>query len=74
MQFNKKPLSVSDQISLLESRGLIVENKPEAEHFLSNVSYYRLRAYMMPFQKENDTAHIFLPNITFHAVVDLYIF
>lgn len=29
---------------------------------------------MMPFQKENDTAHIFLPNITFHDLVDLYIF
>lgn len=74
MQFNKPPLSIADQILLLESRGLQFTNKSEAEHLLSNVSYYRLRAYMMPFQKENDPHHIFAPNTTFDQIVDYYIF
>ncbi len=74
MQFKKSPLSISDQINLLESRGLIFENKSEAEHLLSNVSYYRLRAYMMPFQTESDPSHTFLAQTTFSQIADYYVF
>lgn len=74
MQFSKPSLSIPDQIALLESRGLHFDNKPAAEHFLSNVSYYRVRAYMMPLQKDNDPAHTFSIGASFNEVVDYYIF
>ena len=50
MKYTKPPLSISDQIKLLESRGLIITDKANAEKYLSNISYYRLSAYMYPFK------------------------
>lgn len=74
MQFTKPPLPIPDQITLLESRGLHFDDKGEAAHILSNISYYRLRAYMMPLQRDNDPTHTFLPNTTFRQIVEYYIF
>lgn len=74
MQFIKPALSITDQIQLLESRGLNFEDKTQAEHFLLNVSYYRLRAYMMPLQKDNDPTHTFKVNTFFNQITDYYIF
>ena len=74
MQYKKPPLPLNDQIALLESRGLIVPDKARATHYLSNISYYRLRAYMMPFQIPDDPHHAFKPGTTFSHVLDLYIF
>jgi abortive infection bacteriophage resistance protein len=48
MQYTKPALLISEQITLLEGRGLVVSDKVKAEHYLSNISYYRLRAYMSP--------------------------
>ena len=73
MQYNKPPLSVPDQISLLESRGLSFPDKARAEHYLSNISYYRLRAYMMPFQTPNESNHTFAEGTTFDNVLNLYL-
>jgi len=50
MNYNKPPLSFSDQISKLQSRGLRINSIPDAEHYLRNISFYRLRAYSYPFQ------------------------
>ena len=77
MQYTKSPLSLSDQVAKLESRGLIFDNKSLAEKYLSNISYYRLRAYTYPFQDNvNPTAdHRFLlPDIHFSDIIDLYCF
>lgn len=51
---NKPPLTISEQIALLEKRGLIISNKEFAEKVLSNINYYRLSAYFKSFQKEDD--------------------
>ncbi len=74
MHFNKQPISVIEQIELLQNRGLIIIDKSNAFSFLSNVSYYRFRAYTFPFQNNSLPNHNFLNNITFEEIVDLYIF
>jgi abortive infection bacteriophage resistance protein len=50
MNYSKPSLSISQQIALLKQRGLVFNNEQKAAHYLSNISYYRLRAYTYPFQ------------------------
>ena len=50
MIYNKKPLALLEQVNKLKSRGLLIDDKPLAIRYLSNISYYRLRAYTYPFQ------------------------
>lgn len=72
MQYKKPPLSISDQIKLLEDRGLIISNRNEAEKYLSNISYYRLSAYMYPFK--DLATNEFINSITFEEIINLYFF
>ena len=51
MDYNKKPKTFTEQVELLEERGLIIEDKEKAISRLANISYYRLSAYMIPFKK-----------------------
>jgi len=74
MQFSKPPLSISDQMQLLKSRGMLIPDRNHAEQVLSNISYYRLRAYMMSFQNPADPNHSFKPGTTFNQIIDLYSF
>lgn len=46
----------------------------KAAHYLSNISYYRLRAYTYPFQDNNNSDHLFSTSITFENVIELYVF
>lgn len=73
MQFNKPAIDIADQINQLESRGLSIKEKALAEHFLSQVSYYRLAGYWWPMQSDK-VHHIFKTGATFEAIVDLYNF
>ena len=73
MQYRKPAISIADQIQLLESRGMMVDDKPFAEHFLSYVSYYRLAGYWWPLQSDK-VNHTFKPGSHFQTVVDLYNF
>ncbi len=72
MKYTKPALTISDQIKLLESRGLIIANKNRAEKYLANISYYRLSAYMYPF-KDLQTDK-FVKGTTFESILDLYLF
>lgn len=76
MEYSKKPLSLSDQIDKLTSRGLIIDNRELTKRYLSNISYYRLRAYTYPFQNNEEGAnHEFIrKDIHFSDVIDLYCF
>ena len=49
MIYNKQPLTFIEQISSLKERGLFVADEKKALHYLSNISFYRLRAYTYPF-------------------------
>jgi abortive infection bacteriophage resistance protein len=74
MQFKKSPKTIAEQILLLKARGLKIENEESAAHHLSNISYYRLSAYFLSFQKYNDPTHTYMPWATFNRVVRLYVF
>lgn len=74
MKYTKPPLELEDQIKLLESRGLEIPDKNRALHYLSKISYYRLRAYMLPFQSPDDTEHKFRTGTSFDDILNLYIF
>jgi abortive infection bacteriophage resistance protein len=69
--YNKKPLSVADQITLLESRNLTLGDKSKVEEYLNAISYYRLSAYFLPYQQKKDT---FNAGITFKQIIETYSF
>ena len=77
MKYTKKPLSIPKQVDKLKKRGLIIDDQAATENYLSNISYYRLRAYTYPFQ-ENETPekdhHFLKKNIHFSDIIDLYCF
>lgn len=70
-KFHKAPLSYQDQLENWKKRGLNVEDEPRAIRYLSNISYYRLSAYAIPFQKEKDK---FNTGVDFNDILSLYIF
>ena len=75
--YTKPALTYDKQIELLESRGLQITDKARAKRHLSNVSYYRLSAYMLPFKEMDENGVVkdkFLPNTTWDNVYDLYKF
>jgi abortive infection bacteriophage resistance protein len=77
MKYTKQPLSIEQQITKLKQRGLLINNENSAKNYLSNISYYRLRAYTFPFQDNNNSEnnhHFLKSNINFEDIIDLYCF
>ena len=68
--YNKPAIDVTKQIELLKSRNLIISNFEYAKTILSNITYYRLSAYMKFFQV-NDK---FRDGTTFEDIIYLYNF
>ena len=68
--------SIGDQVSLLQQRGMSIPDPTEAERFLSNVNYYRLRGYLEPFvdQTKKDPLRPFQAGTTLDIVVERYFF
>jgi abortive infection bacteriophage resistance protein len=50
MRFTKPPATIVQQIEILRSRGMVVEDHDYAKHYLKNINYYRLSAYWLPFE------------------------
>nr|VFK62064.1 MAG: Abortive infection bacteriophage resistance protein [Candidatus Kentron sp. TC] len=71
--FDKPPKTFEEQVDLLQSRGMIIDDRSAAPHYLAHLNYYRLTAYWLPFQ-ENRVTHRFKPGTLFSKVVDLYMF
>lgn len=61
MKFNKPPLTIDEQITLLESRNLLIEDKAKARIALENISYYRLSSYLYPFRINKGEDQNFVP-------------
>lgn len=74
MRFDKKPLTIQEQILLLKSRGLIFQDESMAEAYLKNISYYRLSAYWYTFIKDPKKNHQFKEGTTFEKVINTYVF
>jgi abortive infection bacteriophage resistance protein len=73
MKYNKKPISIADQIAQLKSRGLIIEDENNAEKVLSIISYFRFANYLRPMEADKMT-HKFKPGKRFSNALDLYYF
>ena len=71
--FSKSPTTPDEQITLLKNRGLILHNEEFTRHCLSTVSYYRLSAYIKPFEKDK-SSHMLNAAISFDDVWNVYAF
>ena len=71
MEYNKPALSINDQLAVLKQRGLTINTPADAEHFLNNVSYFRIAAYLHIFEQPDRT---FKNGATFEQAAMLYSF
>lgn len=85
MAYKRSWKTFSEQLALLESRGLIVTDRYLALSYLERIGYYRLSAYWYPFRIFNiaqeqsglltsKATDRFVSNAQFINAVDLYIF
>lgn len=75
--YRKPPLKYDKQVELLESRELIVPNRNRAIRHLSNISYYRLSAYMLPYKEQDEAGNTldkFKKGTTWDDIYNLYVF
>ena len=62
--------SYDEQIALLKSRGLIINNDETAKDILKRMNYYRLSAYSLTLRKNDQ----FYPGVSIEDIVSLYDF
>lgn len=74
MKYTKPALSVEEQIELLKSRNLIIDDDTEVLSTLSNISYYRLSSYLYPYRMAGDENQSFYPNTSLNHVLKVYSF
>jgi abortive infection bacteriophage resistance protein len=72
VKYKKPALTYSEQLSLLESRGLIVLDRELAIRWLSRVSYYRFSAYLHTYRIPGSDNY--KPETCFATIADLYNF
>ena len=69
--YNKIPTTYEDQIAVLRQRGLIIPDESKALRYLQQISYFRLSAYFLPYQKTKDQ---FNSGVDFDQILDTYRF
>jgi abortive infection bacteriophage resistance protein len=75
MKYDKPPLSFTEQIDLLKTRGMEIPEPTRAARYLAHLNYYRLRAYWLPFEEnESQNSHRFRAGTTFDQTLNLYVF
>ena len=57
--FDKSFMQPDDMVELLRHRGLEIENPQRVSHYIRNIGYYRLSAYMFPFLCQPKDEHHF---------------
>lgn len=70
-KYLKPPLTYEQQITLLESRGLLIDDRPRAVRWLSRTNYYRFSAYLFPFRNPDDT---YKPGTNLDTICRIYNF
>ncbi|PCI70147.1 MAG: DNA-binding protein [Gammaproteobacteria bacterium] len=71
--FQKPSLSLKEQLSQLENRGMQIDDDSNAMLSLAHLNYYRLGAYWLPFEKNHDN-HQFNKGTHIDDVLNLYVF
>ena len=73
LPFPKPATTYAEQVSILQQRGIRVDDPASAEFFLQHLNYYRLSAYWLPFELSHEP-HEFHPGTRFDEVLNLYVF
>jgi abortive infection bacteriophage resistance protein len=73
VKFSKQALTYQQQLDLLTSRGLSIEDPGKALFLLENISYYRLSGYWHPLLDDKEN-HVFKPGASFTTAFNLYCF
>ena len=78
IEMGRKAITLDEQISLLQSRGMIINDVEKAKKVLLDVGYYRLGFYWFPFEKpcpqNQQRTHVFVNGTNFEDAVKLYYF
>lgn len=72
--FNKAYKSPTDIVALLKDRGLSVTDHQRTEHYIRNIGYYRLSAYLYPLLQAPKEEHCFKTGSSFQDVLNIYCF
>ncbi len=68
----KKFKTIEEQINLLKSRGLIIDDEEQAYNTLEKINYYRFTGYLHTYKK--DDTNNYLEGITFTQISRIYDF
>ena len=63
-----------DMVELLRHRGLEIKNPQRVSHYIRNIGYYRLSAYMFPLLCQPKEEHCFKQGSKFQDALNLYRF
>ena len=74
IQFDKTYTHPFEIISLLKGRGLNIGDSGRAEHYIRNIGYYRISAYLYPLLQMPKAAHRYKAGSTFQDALNLYRF
>lgn len=73
-----KATTLEEQIQLLRSRGMLINNEEKAKEVLSDIGYYRLGFYWFPMEidypNKHNRTHLFKDTANFDDAVRLYYF
>ena len=72
--FGKEYKTSQELVTLLEHRGLIINDRQKAQLYLESIGYYRLSAYMHPLLKTPKSLHQYKTGASFAKVMMLYRF
>ena len=75
--FSKLPTTIDQQITILQDRGMIIEDLSEASFFLEYCYYYRFCGYALHYEKfspANERMHQYKEGTKFSSVKNLYYF
>ena len=74
--YNKPYLTIPKQLTLLQLRGMVVEDEGKAAHYLKTIGYYRLSGYWFLFRQRDDNdpdtlLDEFVEGTNFQQIIDL---
>ncbi|MCE7798139.1 Abi family protein [Sphingobium sufflavum] len=73
--FTKPAMTIAQQMGHLAAQGMAIPDTAAAEYWLRHVSYYRLSAYWLPFEKpKGQPGPRFVNGTSFDRVIALYEF
>lgn len=73
MRFAKPALTLDEQVDQLIGRGMRIDDRSRACHYLRHINYYRLTGYWLPFEADHGI-HAFHAGTSFDDVLNLYVF